>query len=49
MVRLLSDFLQRWSTWSYIKKIVNDKTITQTAFADDMCILQIFEMQYIHE
>ena len=45
MVRLLSDFLQRWSTWSYI----NDKIITQTAFTGDMCILQIFEMQYIHE
>ena len=24
MVRLLSNFIQRWSTWSYIKKMVND-------------------------
>ena len=30
-------------------KIVNDYINTQTAFADDTCIPQIFEMQYLHE
>ena len=35
MVRLLSNFIQRWSTWSYKKNL---SIITQTAFADDTCI-----------
>ena len=49
MVRLLSNFIQRLSIWSYIKTIVNDQINTQIAFAYDTCIPQIFEMQYLHE
>ena len=30
------------------KTIVNDYINTQTAFADDTCIPQIFKMQYLH-